>query len=99
MSTIATKMADWDGTRLIREFRDEQRREPKLSPVIFPSSFHFTDRFDAWVADNVQAGDVLMGEEAERLTQARAEVDEAAYLEGWRDSIKEIWQTISPALQ
>jgi len=99
LSTIATKMADWDGTRLFREFHDELRREPKLGPPIFPSSFHFADRFDAWVADDLQASDVLMGEEAERLNRARAEVDEAAYLEGWRDSIKEIWQTISPALQ
>jgi hypothetical protein len=29
---------------------------------------------------------------------ARIEVDETAYLEGWRDAVKGIWQTISPAL-
>jgi len=99
LSRIATEMADWDGTRLFSEFRDEQRRFPKLSPPMFPSSFHFAEHFDAWVADDMKSGDVLMGEEAERINQARTDVDEASYLEGWRDSIKEIWQTISPALQ
>jgi hypothetical protein len=99
LSSIATEMANWDGSRLVQEFHDEQRRKPRLSPLIFPSSFHFTDRLDAWVAKDVQASDVLMCEEANRLNKARAEVDEAAYLVGWRDSIKEIWQTISPALQ
>ena len=99
LSRIATEMADWDGPRLVREFNDEQRREPRLIPLIFPGSFHFAERLDAWVAGDLKAGDVLLGEEAERLNQARAEVDETGYLEGWRDSIKEIWQTISPALQ
>jgi hypothetical protein len=92
-------MSDWDGSRLVLEFRDEQRRHPNLSPLMFPSSFHFTERWDIWVAEDMQAGTVLMGEEAERFSQAQAEVDEAGYLEGWRDSIKEIWQTISPAFQ
>jgi hypothetical protein len=99
LSRISTKMSDWDGSRLVLEFRDEQRRHPNLSPLMFPSSFHFTERWDIWVAEDMQAGTVLMGEEAERFSQAQAEVDEAGYLEGWRDSIKEIWQTISPAFR
>jgi hypothetical protein len=28
----------------------------------------------------------------------RVEIDESAYLEGWRDAVKGIWRTISPAL-
>ena len=28
----------------------------------------------------------------------RIEVDESAYLEGWRDAVKGIWQAIAPAL-
>ena len=99
LSRIATKMMDWDGLRLVNELHDEQRREPILSPLLFPSSFHVADRLDSWVANDLKAGDVLMGEEAERLHQARAQVDEAGYLEGWRDAITEIWQTISPTLQ
>jgi hypothetical protein len=99
LSSIATEMADWDGPRLVHEFHDMQRRETILRTLLFPSSFHIAEHLDAWVADDVKAGDVLMGEEAERLNQARAEVDETGYLEGWRDSIKDIWQTISLALQ
>ncbi len=99
LCSIAIEMADWDGHRLLEEFYDEQRRKPILRPLLFPSSFHFADRLDAWVTEDVQADDVLMGEEAERLSHARAQVDETGYLEGWRDSIKEIWQTISPVLQ
>ena len=99
LSSIATEMADWDGPRLVREFHDMQRRETILRTLLFPSSFHIADHLDAWVANDVKVNDVVIDEEAERLNQARSEVDEAAYLVGWRDSIKEIWQTISPALQ
>jgi hypothetical protein len=99
LSSIATKMADWDGPRLAGEFHDEQQRKPRLVPLVFPSSFHFADRFDAWAADDAKADNVVMGEETERFNKARAEVDEAAYFVGWRDSIKDIWQTISPVLQ
>jgi hypothetical protein len=99
LCSIATEMADWDGHRLLEEFHDEQHRKQILRPLLFPSSFRIADRLDAWVAEDMQAGDVLMDEETERLNHARAEVDETGYLEGWRDSIKEIWQTISPALQ
>ncbi len=96
---IATETADWDGPHLIDELRLEQRREPMLRPRLFPTSFRIDDRLDVWVANDLEAGDVLMREEAERVSQARSQVDEAGYLEGWRDAIKEIWQTISPALQ
>src|SRR5690348_4391790 len=92
LSSIATHMQDWDGVRLAREFQEEQHREPKLRPPMFPSSFHFTERWNAWVAEDLHAGDVLVGEEADQFSRARAEVDEVGYLEGWRDSITEIWQ-------
>jgi hypothetical protein len=30
---------------------------------------------------------------------ARVQVDEAGYLEGWRDVVVEIWQAVSPRLR
>ncbi len=59
----------------------------------FPDSFHPAERIQHW-----------QGQDRERSTEApqgqatRLEVDESAYLEGWRDSVKGIWQTIAPAL-
>src|SRR5689334_19722493 len=99
LSSVATEMADWDEARLVEEFHDEQRRELVLRRLLIPGSFNIADRLNAWVTGDVRAENVVVGEEAEQLTKARAEVDEAAYLVGWRDSIKDIWQTISPALQ
>lgn len=99
LSSVATEMANWDGARLVEEFHDQQRRELILRPLLLPSSFHIADRLNAWVAEDVKAEHEVMGEEAEHQSRVRAEVDEAAYLMGWRDSIQDIWQTISPALQ
>jgi ribosome modulation factor len=57
----------------------------------FPNSFHPAERLQYW-----QNQDREMSAEASQA--ARIEVDESAYLEGWRDAVKGIWQTISPAL-
>ena len=59
----------------------------------FPQSFHPAERIQHWEnQDREMSGQALQGE------AARIEVDETAYLEGWRDAIKGIWQTIAPAL-
>ena len=59
----------------------------------FPESFHPTERIQHWLEqDREMSGPGQQGE------AARIEVDESAYLEGWRDAVKGIWQTISPAL-
>lgn len=56
-----------------------------------PESFHPAERLQYWENQDRE----MSGQQGETM---RIEVDEAAYLEGWRDSIKGIWQTISPAL-
>ena len=59
----------------------------------FPYSFHPAERLQYW-----QDQDRERSAEASQGEAARIEVDETAYLEGWRDAVKGIWQTISPAL-
>ena len=59
----------------------------------FPNSFHPAERLQYW-----QDQDRERSTEAPQGEAARIEVDESAYLEGWRDAVKGIWQTISPAL-
>ena len=59
----------------------------------FPHSFHPAERIRYWEdQDREMSGQASQGE------AARIEVDEAAYLEGWRDAVKGIWHTIAPAL-
>ena len=59
----------------------------------FPESFHPAERIQHWQdQDRGMRGQGPQGE------AARIEVDESAYLEGWRDAVKGIWQTIAPAL-
>jgi ribosome modulation factor len=59
----------------------------------FPNSFHPPERLQYW-----QDQDRERSAEAPQGEAVRIEVDESAYLEGWRDAVKGIWQTISPAL-
>jgi hypothetical protein len=59
----------------------------------FPQSFHPAERIRHWEdQDREMSGQAPQGE------AARIEVDETAYMEGWRDAVKGIWQTIAPAL-
>jgi ribosome modulation factor len=59
----------------------------------FPESFHPDERLQHWQnQDREMSGQAAEGE------AARMEVDKSAYLEGWRDAVKGIWQTIGPAL-
>lgn len=57
----------------------------------FPESFHPAERLQYWENQDRE----MSGQQSEAT---RIEVDGAAYLEGWRDAIKGIWQTVSPAL-
>ena len=58
-----------------------------------PESFHPNERLQYWQnQDREMSGPVADGK------ATRLEVDQRAYLEGWRDAVKGIWQTISPAL-
>ena len=57
----------------------------------FPESFHPAERLQYWESQDRE----MSGQQGEAT---RIEVDGAAYLEGWRDAVKGIWQTVSPAL-
>lgn len=59
----------------------------------FPESFHPDERLQHW-----QNQDREMSEQAAEGPATRIDVDNSAYLEGWRDAVKGIWQTIAPAL-
>lgn len=59
----------------------------------FPESFHPDQRLQYWQEqDREKSGPAQEGE------ATRVDIDEGAYLEGWRDAVKGIWQTIAPAL-
>ncbi|HEX4208314.1 MAG TPA: hypothetical protein VHZ51_29745 [Ktedonobacteraceae bacterium] len=58
-----------------------------------PTSFHPAERLQSWQDQDREGSAEGPPDEA-----ARVEVDESAYLEGWRDAVKGIWRTISPAL-
>ena len=59
----------------------------------FPESFHPYERLQQW-----QNQDHEMSGPAAEGKATRIDVDQSAYLEGWRDAVKGIWQTIAPAL-
>jgi ribosome modulation factor len=59
----------------------------------FPDSFRPAERIQYW-----QEQDREMSGEAPKDEAAHIEIDQAAYLEGWRDAVKGIWQTIAPVL-
>ncbi|HTK05719.1 MAG TPA: hypothetical protein VL485_00995 [Ktedonobacteraceae bacterium] len=59
----------------------------------FPESFHPAERLQYWQDQDREKSAGGQGGGATRI-----EVDESAYLEGWRDAVKGIWQTIAPAL-
>jgi hypothetical protein len=59
----------------------------------FPESFRPDERLQYW-----QKQDQEMSGQAAEGEATRVEVDATAYMEGWRDAVKGIWQTISPAL-
>lgn len=98
--TVATQLADKNGLELLNELRrnnlirrhvDTIRRHADTNDMMqfaFPISFDVETRIQYWQQQELQ-------EESEGLS-APAEVDETAYLEGWRDSIVEIWQAIAP---
>jgi hypothetical protein len=65
--------------------------QPGVPFPALPESFHPAERLQYWETQDRE----MSGQQGETM---RIEVDEAAYLEGWRDAIKGIWQTISPAL-
>jgi ribosome modulation factor len=59
----------------------------------FPETFRPAERLQHWQhQDRESQGAAPQGE------GSRIEIDESAYLEGWRDAVKGIWQTIAPAL-
>ncbi len=114
LQSVAIHLAEQDGRQLaeffqMRAVRMSGRTAPAMPPASqgvfyhhhrvgipfpgFPNSFHPAERLQYW-----QDQDRERSAEAPQGEAARIEVDETAYLEGWRDAVKGIWQTISPAL-
>ena len=87
--TVATELAYKDGLKLVETYREDcfTRQHGIPNEVAFPASFDMETRVQSWQQQEAQ--------EEEGLS-APAGVDESAYLEGWRDAIVEIWQTIAP---
>jgi hypothetical protein len=98
LQTIAAELADTDGLELVEEAHPEHWVPDPYRRVLFPESFALAERLDSWVIRDAEVGELPTREEQERIERFRAAIDEPAYLEGWRDAIKEIWQTVKPAL-
>ena len=65
----------------------------------FPDSFHPAERIQYWQEqDREMSEEAAKGEVAPKGESANIEIDQSAYLEGWRDAVKGIWQTVAPVL-
>ncbi len=97
LQMVTTEMADLKGPQLVNEAHPEKWWPPNPGrKQKFPTSFHLEEHLETWIVRDNGDSDVLTSEEQEH---ARSQIDEAAYLEGWRDAIKEIWEAIAPSLQ
>jgi hypothetical protein len=62
----------------------------------FPQSFSLDQSLERWQKED---GAVPAEGRAEASGTAAGTVDEAAYLEGWRDAVVGIWRAVAPALR
>ncbi|GEM_PF-6539798 len=99
---VATQMDRWDGLHLVREAHpNEVAKGFGLSPVarIF-ESFRVAERLDRWAAEDAGVQEELpTPEQQEHLARVRADLDEVAYLQGWRDAVRDVWLAVEPALR
>lgn len=107
LMSVAKETEKWDGLRLVQQAHpsDTDRavraahgsRAPDFAHII--DTFRLDEHLDRWLAEEAEVQDeVPTPEQQERIARARAGLDEAAYLQGWRDAVKEIWQAVAPAL-
>jgi hypothetical protein len=65
-----------------------------------PAGMDFAASLQRWL--DTDAGDARpgAGDDGDYAgVAARSQVDEASYIEGWRDIVVEIWKTVSPRLR
>lgn len=94
---VATKMADWSGEQIMNAVHPPQNSYlatvASLNALIganfFPDSFPLDERLEYWENHD---------REAQLPGTGDAQEDEIAYLEGWRDAVKEIWEAVAPSL-
>ena len=69
-----------------------------FAPTI--KEFRLEEHLDRWLAEEAEVQEeVPTPQQQERIARARAGLDEAAYLQGWRDAVKDTWQAVAPALR
>lgn len=97
---VATQMDRWDGLRLSREANPKELRVGDSPTIHIFESFRVADHLDRWVAEDAGVQeDLPTPEQQGQLARAREGLDEAAYLQGWRDAVRDVWLAVAPALR
>lgn len=105
---VAKETENWDGLRLVQGAHpSEIDRAVRVAHGSHAASFaHIMEEYrleehlDRWLAEEADVQEeVPTPEQQDRIARARAGLDEAAYLQGWRDAVKETWQAVAPALR
>jgi hypothetical protein len=108
LMSIAKETENWDGLRLMQGTHpSEFDRAIRATQGSHASGFAHTikefrleEHLDRWLAEEAEVQEeVPTPQQQERIARARAGLDEAAYLQGWRDAVKETWQAVAPALR
>lgn len=108
LMSVAKETEKWEGLRLLQEahpnefskaFRvAEGSRASDFAHII--DEFRLEEHLDRWLAEEAEVQDEVPNpQQQERIGHARAGLDEAAYLQGWRDAVEKTWQAVAPALR
>lgn len=105
---VAKVTANWDGLRLVQEAHPSQIDQAvRVAQGPHAAGFahiivecRLEEHLDRWLAEEPDGQEeVPTPDQQERIARARAGLDEAAYLQGWRDAVKETWQAVAPTLR
>ena len=99
---IADELGDEQGDEIARRIHHQHGHAPW-----FPKSFKVDERLRRWVdqdagpeaATEHEPGEDRWSGEPDGQPGGAVDVDEGAYMAGWRDAVKEIWQVVSKALR
>lgn len=100
-ANLKGRIADWirhDQPESGQEVGDQQSQRQQV--VIRPADqSDGDDEQDDWFESHSHAEHERDAGEAFRGAAPMSDVDEAAYMEGWRDMVADIWKTVSAALK
>ncbi len=107
LQDAATTFRMYDGRELFEPYlqgpENNDNEEKGGAAYALPGVDNLADREKLWVAlDLGMEGEPSWGEDRDaraRFDAAYADVDDAAYLEGWRDALVELWSAVAPALR